>query len=386
VGRPSAAPSTSAGAILGLRQVVEQYGAPGGKGAVMAGEARIPWGDRVDVSGRPPTRAQCRAVAADPAVAHLQTSTPVSETTWRMIDEEVCAVRPDITVRIYGSSCDLSLVRSLPHVRRLEIDVLEATGLDELERLSELEHLGLAVFGAGDLGVLGRVTDRLTSLAVGATRSKRPDMAPLARFRGLRVLYVEGQSKGIDAIAALSNLEELTLRSVTTPDLRYLAPLPKLWSLDLKLGGIRSLEGVVGKTSIAYLELWQIRGLEDAVEGLCDLPGLRFLFLQSLPRVARFPDMIRSEHLRRIQLINLKRLRDFTTLEHLPGLREFSLVEGAGQQPEDLVPVLRNPRLERAEAWFGSDVRNRRFLDLLSQHGKEPWTEHEPFDFAGRAS
>jgi hypothetical protein len=43
-----------------------------------------------------------------------------------------------------------------------------------------------------------------------------------------------------------------------------LAPLERLWSLDIKLGGIRSFDGIEGKDTIKYLELWQIRELEDA--------------------------------------------------------------------------------------------------------------------------
>lgn len=353
------------------------------EGGGLPGDVRGFSPDRINFSGDV-TRRQLRRVAADPVVKHLQTSEPATEATWRMIDAEVCAVRPDVTIRVYGhygTSCDLSLVRWLPNVRRFEVDVHRAERVDELEQLDGLEHLGLAVFEANDLSVLSRITDRLVSLSIGATRSKKPDMASLARFRELRTLHVEGQSKNIDAIADLTDLEDLTLRSVTTPDLRYLRPLPKLWWLDVKLGGIRSLDGATGKPSIKYLELWQIRKFDHGIEGLSDFPGLQHLFLQSLPLVTRFPDMAGSENLQRIELMNLKGLRDFTTIEWLPRLREFSLMEGAPQQPEDLIPVLRNDSLQRAGAWFGSDKRNARFLKLLSEHGKQHWAEPEPFAF-----
>lgn len=331
------------------------------------------------------TREQLRAVAADPHVKHLQTAVPAPHETWRLVNDEICVPRPDITIRVfghYGTRCDLSLARWLPNARRFEIDVHDVDGLDELERLQELEHLGLSVFEATDLSVLSRVTDRLVSLVIGSTRSRRPDMARLTRFRRLQSLYVEGQSRNIQAIAELPALEELTLRSVTTPDLGYLRNLERLWYLDLKLGGIKSLDGATGKSSIKYLELWQIRGFGDvAAEGLCDLPGLQHLYLQSLPNVTFFPDMAVSENLRRITLINMKGLRDLETLEHLPGLREFRLIEGHRQQPEDLCPILRNEVVERAGAWFGSNKRNQRFLELLAEHGKQPWATPDPFVF-----
>jgi hypothetical protein len=72
--------------------------------------------------------------------------------------------------------------------------------------------------------------------------------------------------------------------SISTPSLSYLAPLKNLWSLAMKLGGIRSFAGIDGKASIKYLELWQIRELRD-VEILIDLPGLQNLFLQALPHI-----------------------------------------------------------------------------------------------------
>jgi hypothetical protein len=339
--------------------------------------------DRVGFYG-PLSALQARQVAADPTVKHFQTSEPATEQTWRTIDAEVCARRSDITIRVYGhygTACDLSLVRWLSNVRRFEVDAHNVQRLDELEQLGRLEHLGLAVFEASDLSILSRVSDTLVSLEIGATRSKKPDMAPLARFRDLRTLYVEGQSKNIEVIAELTKLEDLTLRSVTTPDLRYVQPLTELRSLDIKLGGIRSLDGATGKPSIKYLELWQIRSFDDGIEGLSDFPGLQHLFLQSLRLVTRFPDMSRSERLRRIDLMNVKGLRDFTTIERLKGLEEFSLVEGHGQQPEDLIPVLRNANLRRARAGFGSKRRNDRFLELLSAYGKRHWTEHDAFVF-----
>lgn len=348
----------------------------------MSADVRYISPDRVGFYG-PLAPSQARQVAADPIVKHLQTSEPATEKTWRTIDAEICARRTDITIRVYGhydTSCDLSLIRWLPNVRRFEVDVHNVERLDELEQLHRLEHLGLAVFESSDLSVLSRVTNTLVSLEIGATRSKKPDMAPLARFRNLRKLYVEGQSKNIEAIADLTELEDLTLRSVTTPDLRYVQPLSKLWSLDIQLGGIRTLDGATGKATIKYLELWQVRTF-DTIEGLGDFPGLQHLFLQSLPLVTRFPDMSRSANLRRIELMNMKGLRDFTSIEQLPGLKEFRLFEGQAQQPDDLIPVLRNDQLERAGAWFGSHKRNDRFLELLSEYGKQPWTEHEPFRF-----
>ena len=94
----------------------------------------------------------------------------------------------------------------------------------------------------------------------------------------MKTLYIEGQSNGIEVIGQLRGLEDVTLRSIATADLRYLSPLERLWSLDIKLGGIRSFDGIEGRDTIKYLELWQIRELEDA-NVVALLPGLQNVFL-----------------------------------------------------------------------------------------------------------
>ena len=50
-------------------------------------------------------------------------------------------------------------------------------------------------------------------------------------------MHLDGQSKDIEVLGELDKLEDVTLRSITTPDLSYLARLRNLWSLDIKLGG-----------------------------------------------------------------------------------------------------------------------------------------------------
>ncbi len=115
-------------------------------------------------------------------------------------------------------------------------------------------------------------------------------------------------------MAELRELEDVKLRSITTPDLQYLSDLPKLWSLDIKLGGNPGFAVVEGKQSIKYLELWQVQDLRG-IDVAGTLPGLQNLFLQSLPHVESFPELLDATALRRIAIENLKGLNDFAWLE-----------------------------------------------------------------------
>jgi hypothetical protein len=325
-----------------------------------------------------------RELARQPSLRVLQCSSPVRDAVWSLINEDFCPVRPDVEVRVYGhysSECDLSFARLIPNVRHFAADCLmRATGLDSLAELRGLESLSLGVFELTDFSVLERLSPGLTSLSLGATRSKRPTLAPLRNFRSLRVLYLEAHSKDIEVLGELLGLEDVTLRSITTPDLQYLGDPPKLWSLDIKLGGIRNFAGIEGKQSIKYLELWQVRDLRS-VDVVGTLPGLQNLFLQSLPHVESFPGLTDSIALRRVVVENLKSLRDFTALEAAPALKEFALLDGRKQTPQQLLPVLNNPRVRRISASFGSDRKNSEFCRLREEYAKAELDMSEPFEY-----
>lgn len=325
-----------------------------------------------------------RVLAGHPPLEVLQCSSPVREAAWALLNEHFFAARPDVELRVYGhdsTGCDLGFARAMTNVRRFAADCLtRATHVEAIAAIPHLESLSLGIFELTEFGVLERIPPTVTALSLGATRSRKPRLAPLGRLRSLRTLYLEGQSNGIEVLSELRDLEKVTLRSITTPDLGYLAHLKSLWSLDIKLGGIRSFRGIEGKESIKHLEVWQVRELHG-VDVVSALPGLRYLFLQSLPHIAAFPSLGESKALRRVVVVNLKGLRDFGALEEAPALEEFALLEGNGQTPEQLLPVLRNPAVRRVAGFFGSDRKNRAFSRLREEHGKDAWNPSEPFAF-----
>jgi hypothetical protein len=330
------------------------------------------------------TEHDLRHLAALPKIKTLQCSGPVKDAVWSLLNESFFSSRPDVELRVYGHysiECDLAFARRMVNVRRFAADrLMRATSVGAIAEIPALESLSLGIFELQDFGVLEAVPPTLTTLSLGATRSNRPHLEALARFTSLKTLYIEGQSNGIEILGKLRELEDVTLRSITTPDLRYLAPLQRLWSLDVKLGGIRSFDGIEGKGSIKYLELWQIRGLEDA-NIVASLTGLQNVFMQCLPRVKELPRLEDCHTLRRAVLQNMKGFADFSAFEAAPALEEFGLLEGNRQQPAQLVPVLRNPVLRGAKALFGSDRKNDAFVRLREAHRKADWDPWTPFEY-----
>jgi hypothetical protein len=258
---------------------------------------------------------------------------------------------------------------------------MEAKGLEHIVGMQNLESLGIGVYHLESLEFLDHVTPQLRKLFLGRTRSRKPQLSHLSRFPLMEDLYLEGQQNDIEILATLRNLRHLVLRSISAADLGYIRTLDVLGFLEIKLGGFANLNALEGMQNIKQLDLWQIRGLTD-IRVVSSLKGLQYLLLMSLPRLTALPSLQDLHHLRRISLTNLKGLKDLSRLEFAPALEDFSHAEARGMEPEDYLPLLRNPTLKRAVVWFGSKGRDDRFNRLRTEHGVagiEAWSE---FKFA----
>jgi hypothetical protein len=164
-------------------------------------------------------------------VAFVNVRSPISEPTLKSINSELTHVQfvsaltdadyksladrmrsfPDVSLRAYGSYdgtiTNLDFLRHFPFLRAFQADALYHS-LVNIEGLAYLPE---------DVRALG----------LGQTK-KKLSLSPLARFTGLRRLYLEGQTKDIDVVSGLGELRSVTLRSITLPDLSLLLPLTKL--------------------------------------------------------------------------------------------------------------------------------------------------------------
>lgn len=253
---------------------------------------------------------------------------------------------PDIEVRAYGgydgSIRDTEFLRHFPSARRVSVD---------------------ALYDLGSFDGLRHLSQHLESLALGQTR-RRQSVEALSRFKGLRILYLEGHHKGIEVLSELRDLRGLTLRSITLPELDILVPLGKLRSLDIKLGGIRDLSPLSEMKQIEYLELWMIRGLSDLSE-VAGLTRLRYLFLHALRQVSGLPDLSQCEHLERIHLETMKGLTDLRPLRSAPVLKDLSMVDMPHLRWEHVQLLKDHPTLKRLLIGTGSAKRNRQFSEGL---------------------
>ena len=317
-------------------------------------------------AGYTKTRAERRFIAGDPAPESERRfiSSPVTDEMLRpsetgrgivqfsdpLADDEYRRLGawlrdyPEMTLRVYGSLVirDLELLRFFPFLERFAADALH-----NLQSADGLRHL----------------PDTVEELWLGSTR--RPlDLTILERFPKLESLSLERQHKGIEVISGLTSLEELTLRSITLPDLSLLIPLASLRSFAIKLGGTNDLALLPDVGRLRYLELWRIRGLSD-VSMLGRLPHLHTVFLQTLNHVTALPDLSDARALRRIHLETMKGIRDLRPVATAPALEELVLGDMPQLRPDDLRPLAGHPTLRAVTAHLGSMRKNAEARELL---------------------
>ena len=148
-------------------------------------------------------------------------------------------------------------------------------------------------------------------------------------------------------IGELPSLEDLTLRSVTLPDLSILLPLVNLRSLDIKLGGTKDLRLLPRIGRLEYLELWSILGLVD-IDAIGDVVTLESLFLQSLKRVTHLPSFRRLDRLKTVHLESLPGVTDLSGVAEAPALDLIRLVGFNRVSPDIVRPFIGHPTLREA--------------------------------------
>ncbi len=327
------------------------------------------------------TKKDLETLASNPKTQSIQFASPLNDKEIELLEPIVFSKRPDISLRVYGhysESCDLAFIQRIPSLRRLSADCLmDAKGIEVVTQLENLEHLGVGIFNLDNFDFLDKINPNLKELYLHSTRSKKPKISSIQKFEQLEYLYLEGQQNGIEAISHLKKLEKIVLRSISTKNVDYLKNLEHLWSVDIKLGGIKDLSGLTSLKSIKYLELWQVRDLAD-LSFISKLDSLQNLFIQSLKQLTKLPDFTNNRKLSRIYLENLKGLNDLSTLKNAPCLKEFIYVLAQNQEPENIIPVLENPSVEKVFCKFGSDKKNNRFDELARQFSK---TEYKYSNF-----
>lgn len=69
---------------------------------------------------------------------------------------------------------------------------------------------------------LSYLSNQIVTLFLGSTNSKKPNLRFLETFRNLRDLQIDGHNKNIEVISKLLEIQNLTLRSITSLDISFI--------------------------------------------------------------------------------------------------------------------------------------------------------------------
>lgn len=319
------------------------------------------------------TKKELRSLSENPAVTSLQFASPLSKSEYDNLETIVFSKRPDILLRVYGhygETCNLNFIKRIPSLRKFSADsLMSAVGIENVILLNSLEVLGIGIYDLVSFDFLDKVNTNLDELYLYNTASKKPNIKSIGRFKQLKYLFLEGQSKGIEELNNLKNLEQIVLRSISTSNLEYLSGLPKLWSIEIKLGGIKEFNALKTIPNLKYLELWQVRNLND-LSFLSDLTQLQLISLESLKNVSSFPNVENLKFLRRVMLENMKGLKEIKNLKFCLNLEDFIFYSANNFTPRDIKPILENPNVKNVSCWFGSKKKNNDFKELAKKYNK----------------
>ncbi len=298
-----------------------------------------------------------------------------SNNTWKLLNEMFFSHRPEVELKVCGfhlRPMDLTFTGILDNVCHFYADALDdARGYENIAGMGRLKTLSVGFLNLQSFEFLEGVTDRLESLFVGSTLSAKPSLLPLKRFKYLKRLFLEKHVKHIEVLSDLVHLRDLTLHSITLPNLNILKPLKRLQSLVMELGSLMDISSLKGNSKIASVEFSRVRGLSD-LNPLSSLTSLKTLHLESLPGVRSIPSLSGLKKLKEFSIINLTGVEDFGFLYSLPSLEALRFVQGEkghNYETVELNRLMRIKGLKGAFIGFNSARMNRECEDLMKKMG-----------------
>jgi hypothetical protein len=305
--------------------------------------------DEQDAEGRREIRSPLRPYMLTPLGEHhhaVQFTSALTTDEYRQV-ATLLEPHPTVELRVYDSIDesirDLDFLQHFPTVRYFAADSLY-TRLDSIDGLGYLQDLQ------------GLVLDKPSKSTL--------SLAALRHLPHLNDLYLNGPVRDLEVVAELTNLQVLTLRSITLPDLSILITLKHLWRLTLEYGGTNNLDKLGEIQGLQQLEMTRVRALSD-LSPISDATSLQFLSLIDQQQVTSLPDLSALTQLELIWLENLRGLTDLRPLLAAPALRYLSL-EGDHLEPDHIKPLSQHRTLTHAGLGLSSIKKSQAARSLLA--------------------
>ena len=190
--------------------------------------------------------------------------------------------------------------------------------------------------------------------------------------------WFEGVQKGYELLTQFPGLQRLMVRETRKLDATHFSLVPKLWSLDIKLGSLKNPERIGDCIGLKHLEVWMSSGLRD-VKFVSSLINLQFLFLEALAKVEPLPDMSKLKALRRAWFQGLHSVTDLKPILLAERLDELAVLECRSLTPESFQPLAQlSPRV-KVMVGMGSKKRDAAVETILNRENS--YIDKFKFDF-----
>ncbi|KAI8891617.1 hypothetical protein BC833DRAFT_462844, partial [Globomyces pollinis-pini] len=187
----------------------------------------------------------------------------------------------DLSIRrwpadVESNPLDISVLSTLPHLRKLSILYTSVVNTAPLSTLIHLEDLALSQTNVSDISGLSPLVNLVNlSLYINALS----DIKALQSMKKLKTLHLFSTEVPLDTrpLVHLTNLVELTADGCHIIDISFLSSLPRLTSLSLEDNLISDLKPLQSLTNLENLHMSRNR-IQD-VSVLSHLPKLKKLYL-----------------------------------------------------------------------------------------------------------
>tara|TARA_Y100001970_G_C14142377_1_gene807893 strand:+ start:90 stop:1157 length:1068 start_codon:yes stop_codon:yes gene_type:complete len=313
-----------------------------------------------------------------PHVNRIQTKKPLSPSTWKLLDRELFSRRPDIWLRVYGHASDLQFLDYMENLESFSVDTLYKP-VESLQSISSLSRLRALSFHADDIcnfDFLDGLGNRLTSLSIGKTKSKKPKLDFLSGFIRLEDLNIHGHSNGIEVISNLKELKHLSLSGMSINDFDFLSPFDALHSLSIDL--IKCPDySALRNISIKHLSIAEIRNLQD-LGFISGIKGIQNLSLSYLNKVTALPPLESHATIRRVGISDMRKLSDISSLFECERLTDFYFTnDNTPLEPEDFKPLLSMKNLKYVRVGTGRTGKNKKIDEILLPSEFMPYEYYE---------
>ena len=238
----------------------------------------------------------------------------------RQVDELCKSAGTNLCIRFYGhdqTGFDCNILSYLPNVKNLSVNCLRSvSNFAALRELENIEKLNVGIDELDEKDFLSwENLKQVSSLCLGSSRKNNVDLKYLDEYANVESFFLNGHSKNIDAVGAMSRVAELSLSISAKASISFVNRLAKLRKFKLVLGGRDNLDEVTNY-GIEEIEIVRVRGF-SSFGNLGEFKKLKKLLIE---------DQIRIEELRiPSELPNLAELKIFNckTLSVLEGLHNL---------------------------------------------------------------